>query len=100
MGRERPHPTDNRIDPPPAGLPKPMKVTAQYAEQHFADLLTAADTGEEVEIAHPDHPTYRLELVKPEPPKPTAKRILGAGRRKMIVPTWEEWKALDKISLP
>jgi antitoxin (DNA-binding transcriptional repressor) of toxin-antitoxin stability system len=26
-----------------------MKVSVQYAEEHFADLLTAADGGEEVE---------------------------------------------------
>jgi len=26
-----------------------MKVSAQYAEEHFADLLTAGDSGEEVE---------------------------------------------------
>ena len=25
--------------------PKPMKVSAQYAEEHFADLLTAAGSG-------------------------------------------------------
>jgi antitoxin (DNA-binding transcriptional repressor) of toxin-antitoxin stability system len=27
-----------------------MKVSAQYAQEHFADLLTAIDTGEEVEL--------------------------------------------------
>jgi antitoxin (DNA-binding transcriptional repressor) of toxin-antitoxin stability system len=73
-----------------------MKVTAQYAEEHFADILTAADRGEEVEIARPDQPTYRLQLVKPAPAKSTGKRILGAGRGKMIVPSWKEWKAMDK----
>ena len=73
-----------------------MKVSAQYAEEHFSDILDAADGGEEVEIVRPDHPSYRLELVKPEPVKPTGKRILGAGRGEMIVPSWEEWKAMDK----
>ncbi len=73
-----------------------MKVSAQYAEEHFADLLTAADSGEEVEIARPDRPTYRLELAKPEPVKATGKRILGAGRGKIIVPSWQDWKAMDK----
>jgi antitoxin (DNA-binding transcriptional repressor) of toxin-antitoxin stability system len=28
-----------------------MKVSAQYAEEHFADILNAASNGEEVEIA-------------------------------------------------
>jgi antitoxin (DNA-binding transcriptional repressor) of toxin-antitoxin stability system len=73
-----------------------MKVSAQYAEEHFADLLTARDNGEEVEIARPDQPTYRLELAKPEPVEATGKRILGVGRGKIVVPTWEEWKAMDK----
>jgi len=73
-----------------------MKVSAQYAEEHFADILHAADNGEEVEIARPDRPTYRLEIVKPTFQKPTGKRILGAGRGKIVVPSWEEWKAMDK----
>lgn len=73
-----------------------MKVSAQYAEEHFADILHAADSGEEVEIARPDQPTYRLELVKPASQKLVGKRILGAGRGKMVVPSWEEWKAMDK----
>jgi hypothetical protein len=52
--------------------------------------------GEEIEIARPDQPSYRLQLVKPTPAKSTGKRILGAGRGKMIVPLWEEWKAMHK----
>ncbi len=39
---------------------KPMKVSAQYAEEHFVGILHAADSGEEVEIARLDQPTYRL----------------------------------------
>jgi len=30
-----------------------MKVSAQYAQEHFADILTAIDTGEEVELTRP-----------------------------------------------
>jgi antitoxin (DNA-binding transcriptional repressor) of toxin-antitoxin stability system len=73
-----------------------MKVTAQYAEEHLTDILIAADNGEQVEIARPERPTYRLELVKPIAVKPVGKRSLGGGRGKMIVPGWEEWKAMDK----
>lgn len=73
-----------------------MKVSAQYAEKHFADILDARDRGEDVQIARPDHPTYRLELVKPSPFKRNGPRILGAGVGEMIVPSWEEWKAMDK----
>ena len=76
-----------------------MKVSAQYAEEHFADLLLAADSGEEVEIARADQHTYRLELVKSVIAGTlTGKRILGAGRGKMIVPSWEEWKSMDKAT--
>ena len=73
-----------------------MKVSAQYAEEHFADILDTANRGEEVEIARPDQSSYRLTLVKPAPIKPPGRRILGAGVGEMIVPTWEEWKAMDK----
>jgi hypothetical protein len=73
-----------------------MKVSAQYAEEHLVDILTARDSGEEVEIARPDQPTYRLELVKPVPFKRTTPRILGEGVGEMTVPSWEEWKAIDK----
>ena len=74
-----------------------MKLTALYAEEHFADILHAADDGEAVEIVRPDHSTYHLELVKPVPPfKRTTPRILGEGVGEMTAPSWEEWKAIDK----
>lgn len=37
-----------------------MKVSAQYAEEHFADILNAASNGEEVEIALPGKPALVL----------------------------------------
>lgn len=37
-----------------------MKVSAEYAETHFADILSLASTGEEVEIAQPGRPTLKL----------------------------------------
>jgi antitoxin (DNA-binding transcriptional repressor) of toxin-antitoxin stability system len=73
-----------------------MKVSAQYAEEHFADILHAADNGEEVEIARADQSTYRLKLVKPVPFTRKTPRILGEGVGEMTVPSWEEWKAIDK----
>jgi antitoxin (DNA-binding transcriptional repressor) of toxin-antitoxin stability system len=30
-----------------------MKVSAQYAQEHFADILAAIDTGEEVKLTFP-----------------------------------------------
>lgn len=87
------------IDPTtPLHYPKPMKVSAQYAQEHFADILTAIDTGEEVEVTRHGQPSVRLILVEAAPPKrqhPNGKRILGAGRGEMRVPSEEEWKAID-----
>jgi antitoxin (DNA-binding transcriptional repressor) of toxin-antitoxin stability system len=40
-----------------------MKVSAQYAQEDFADILTAIDTGEEVELTRPGQPSVRLILV-------------------------------------
>lgn len=64
-----------------------MKVSAQYAEKHLADILSAADSGEEVEIARPDQPTYRLTVVATGTRKPKRPRILGAGVGEMLVPS-------------
>ena len=72
-----------------------MKVSAQYAEEHFTDILDTAKSGDEVEITRPDQSTYRLTLVKSDPVKPKGHRILGAGRGELRVPSWEEWKAMD-----
>jgi len=75
-----------------------MKVNTQYAETHFAELVSSAARGEEVEIAQPDGPTLKRVVSSPvlEPAKKTGKRILGAGRGEMIVPSFEEWQAMDK----
>ena len=75
-----------------------MKVSAQYAQEHFADILTAIDTGEEVELTRPGQPSVRLVLVEPVSARDqpsTGKRILGAGVGELRVPTFEEWQAMD-----
>ncbi|WP_263372871.1 type II toxin-antitoxin system Phd/YefM family antitoxin [Granulicella aggregans] len=75
-----------------------MKVSAQYAQEHFADILTAIDTGEEVELTRPGQPSVRLVLVESASAKEqpaTGKRILGAGVGELRVPTFEEWQAMD-----
>ncbi len=79
-----------------------MQVSLHYAQEHLEDLASALDRGEEVEIARPEKPS--LKLVISNPAKLVSKglvgadgkRVLGAGRGEMIVPTWEEWKAMDK----
>jgi len=73
-----------------------MTVNVQYAEENFAELITAVDNGEEVEITRADQSAYRLTLAKAAPAKPRGPRILGAGRGELVVPSWEEWKAMDK----
>ncbi len=45
-----------------------MKVSAQYAETHLSDLISAADNGEVVEIARPDKPTLKLVVSTPVSP--------------------------------
>ena len=42
-----------------------MKVSAQYAEAHIADLFLVASNGEEVEIALPDKPALKLVVAAP-----------------------------------
>jgi antitoxin (DNA-binding transcriptional repressor) of toxin-antitoxin stability system len=74
-----------------------MKVSAQYAEEHFADILHAADNGEEVEIARPDMPA--LFLAPRESPSKTVPRrprreLIGSWEGMVQAPSQEEW---DKI---
>ena len=47
-----------------------MKVSAQYAQEHFADILTAIDTGEEVELTRPGQPSLRLVAVRGDTAEP------------------------------
>jgi len=74
-----------------------MQVNAQYAEKHLADLLSAVDAGQEVEISRPDKPLVKL-VVSNVPAFVTsgAERVLGAGSGELRIPSDEEWKALDK----
>ena len=77
-----------------------MKVSAQYAQEHFPDLLAAADSGEPVEIARPDKPTLLL-VPQPTPRASTPsgrprRELFGAGEGLVRVPTDEEWRAMDK----
>ncbi len=72
-----------------------MKVSAQYAAEHFEDLVVAAHNGEPVEIACAGKPG--LQLVRSavaNPAAPLAQRVLGAG--KAIFPLPEEAE-LDRI---
>jgi len=94
------------IDPiTPLDYPQTMKVSAQYAAAHIADLFLVASNGEEVEIALPDKPALKLVVANPaETLTPSGPRVLGAGRRHLFgagkglvtVPTDEQWDAMKK----
>jgi antitoxin (DNA-binding transcriptional repressor) of toxin-antitoxin stability system len=81
-----------------------MKVSAQYAQEHFADLLNAASSGEEVEIALAGKPALllaprlapRLAGRKGTPSGRPRAELLGAGEGLVTLPTDEEWRAMDK----
>ena len=82
-----------------------MTISAQYTETTVADLLSAADKGEEVIIARPGKPALRLIADNVSEPAnlPTSAasrerkpRILGAGRGEMRVPSIDEWAAMDR----
>jgi antitoxin (DNA-binding transcriptional repressor) of toxin-antitoxin stability system len=77
-----------------------MKVSAQYAEAHFADILNAASSGEEVEIALPDKPALvlaqRSTSRKNTPSGRPRRELWGAWEGKIALPTDAEWKAMKK----
>jgi hypothetical protein len=75
-----------------------MKVSAQYAEEHFTDILVTAKSGEDVVIGCPDDSSFRLTLM-PAVSKPAAHRprrdLLGAGEGMITLPSDEDWKTMD-----
>jgi len=77
-----------------------MRISAQYAQEHFADILTAIDTGEEVELTRPGQPSLfiapRPFEPTPTPPKRPRAELLYAWEGKITLPTTEEWRAMDK----
>jgi antitoxin (DNA-binding transcriptional repressor) of toxin-antitoxin stability system len=73
-----------------------MQVDLQYAEEHFADLVSAADSGQEVEISRPNKPALKLVISKATAPVlRDGMRILGAGIGELRVPSEEEWLDMD-----
>jgi antitoxin (DNA-binding transcriptional repressor) of toxin-antitoxin stability system len=74
-----------------------MQVNLQYAEEHFTDLVSAADSGQEVEISRPDKPALKLVVSKATAPVlKDGMRVLGAGIGELRVPSEEEWRAMDR----
>jgi antitoxin (DNA-binding transcriptional repressor) of toxin-antitoxin stability system len=76
-----------------------MKVSVQYAQEHFADLTTAASRGEDVEIDCPGDVSFRLTLVKPAVkavPRRLRRELWGAWEGLVPAPTQEEWDAIHQ----
>ena len=72
-----------------------MKVSAQYAEDHFREILATAARGEEIDIASEGQQAFRLYLVpREESKKRNGPIVLGAGMGELIVPDDEQWLAM------
>ena len=87
------------IDPrPPPIYPFPVNVSLQYAQEHFADLISAADRGEEVEITRPGKPTVRLVISTVTHVRKIANRSQPARpmARSDQAPNLKTWAAMDK----
>ncbi len=58
-----------------------MQVTLEYAQEHFADLVSAVNRSEKVEIAQAEPPSLKLTGLKvTKPVLVNGKRVLGARR--------------------
>ena len=80
-----------------------MKVSAQYAQEHFADILTAIDTGEEVELTRPGQPSVRLVLVEPasakEQPTPDRRGLWGSLKGQIwLADDWDSDETNEEIA--
>jgi len=74
-----------------------MKVTAQYAAEHFDDLALAVDHGEVVEISRPEKPALKLvQSVGAGSLKLATPRVLGAGKALTHLPNPEELERIDR----
>jgi antitoxin (DNA-binding transcriptional repressor) of toxin-antitoxin stability system len=73
-----------------------MQVSLQYATEHLNELAVAADNGEDVEIARPEKPLLKLTASEQTPRREQGgRRILGALRGQITVPSEEEWRKMD-----
>jgi antitoxin (DNA-binding transcriptional repressor) of toxin-antitoxin stability system len=70
-----------------------MKVSVQYASEHFEDLVLAVHNGEAVEIACAGQPA--LQLVRSSAVD-APKRVLGAGKAFTHLPGEEELERIDR----
>jgi antitoxin (DNA-binding transcriptional repressor) of toxin-antitoxin stability system len=85
---------------PPLHYAKSMKVSAQYVQEHFADILNTASGGEEIEIAVPGKPALflatRIATRQSTPSGRPRRELLYAGEGMVTAPTDEEWRRMDR----
>jgi antitoxin (DNA-binding transcriptional repressor) of toxin-antitoxin stability system len=75
-----------------------MQVTLQYATEHLDELASAADNGEDVEIARPEKPLLRLVTSATLPDGQAGDDDpLGALRRKVSAVRFDEWQRMDPV---
>ena len=79
------------------GYSEAMTVSVEYAAEHLKELLAALDAGIPVAIERADKPPVALksEIVAEESSVQQGKRILGAGRGELRIPSDEEWERMD-----
>jgi len=74
-----------------------MKVSVQYAAEHFEDLVVAAHNGEAVEIACAGQPALQLvRFSDVEVSEPVGQRVLGAGKAIVPLPDEAELERIDR----
>ena len=114
LGKVEPRVSPKSIVPNARAKIIPMKVTAQYAQEHLPELLETADHGEVIEIARDGKPSAKL-IVMPSAQSPRHKEkqiqdaripdvglhgddipVFGAGRGEIALPPDEEWSAMDR----
>ncbi len=72
-----------------------MEVNVHHAKTHLSKLIAAAESGEEVIIARNGKPAVKLILATPIVRK-SRKHLLGAWEGRAVLPTDEEWAAMDR----
>jgi antitoxin (DNA-binding transcriptional repressor) of toxin-antitoxin stability system len=78
-----------------------MQVNLQFAEEHLADLVSAVDAGQEVEISRPDKPSLKLVVSQtaPEPRKFDRTGMIGSGKGQIwYADDWDSPEVNEEIA--
>jgi antitoxin (DNA-binding transcriptional repressor) of toxin-antitoxin stability system len=77
-----------------------MQVNLQYAEEHLADLVSAVDAGEEVEISRPDKPSLKLVVTSSASSEKVDRRgMFGSGKGKIwMADDWDSPETNEEIA--